>query len=77
MSKSTTLASARVNGSEIIIELLSPPADTPPVILVTWPPRASAITRALQRGCLRHGEVVRSRRNRTNPDPQRSPLAVR
>ena len=42
MSKSTTLASARVNGSEIIIELLSP-AGTPPVIWVTWPPQASAI----------------------------------
>ena len=42
MSKSTTLASARVNGSEIIIELLSP-ADTLPVILVTWPTQASAI----------------------------------
>jgi hypothetical protein len=32
----------RVNGSEIIIELLSP-AGMPPVILVTWPPQASAI----------------------------------
>src|SRR5215212_1467140 len=42
LSKSTTLASARVNGSEIIIELLSP-AGTPPVILVTWPLQASAI----------------------------------
>jgi hypothetical protein len=42
LSKSTTLASARVNGSEIIIELLSP-AGTPAVILVTWPPQANAI----------------------------------
>ena len=42
MSKSTTLASARVNGSEIIIELLSP-AGTTAVILVTWPSQASAI----------------------------------
>jgi hypothetical protein len=31
-----------VNGSEIIIELLSR-AGTPPIILVTWPPQASAI----------------------------------
>ena len=45
MSKSTTLASARVNSSEIIIDLLSP-AGTPPVILVTWPPQASAIAPA-------------------------------
>ncbi|HKN45532.1 MAG TPA: hypothetical protein VJW23_16600 [Propionibacteriaceae bacterium] len=42
MSKSTALASARVNGSEMIIELLSP-VGTPAVILVTWPPQASAI----------------------------------
>jgi hypothetical protein len=42
LSKSTTLASARVNGSDIVIELLSP-AGMPPVILVTWPPQASAI----------------------------------
>jgi hypothetical protein len=42
LSKSTTLASARVNGSEIIIELQSS-AGTPPFILVTWPPQASTI----------------------------------
>ena len=42
MSNSTTLASARVNGSEIIVELLSP-AGTPAVILVTWPRQASTI----------------------------------
>jgi hypothetical protein len=42
LSKSTILASARVNGSEIIIELLKP-AGSPSVILVTWPPQASAI----------------------------------
>jgi hypothetical protein len=42
LAKSTTLASSRVNGSEIIIEVLSP-AGMPAVILVTWPPQASAI----------------------------------
>jgi hypothetical protein len=31
-----------VNSSEIIIELVSP-AGTPAVIVVTWPPQASAI----------------------------------
>jgi hypothetical protein len=45
LSKSTTLASARVNGSEIIIEILSP-AGMPPVIMVTWPRQASAIAPA-------------------------------
>jgi hypothetical protein len=43
LSKSTTLGSARVNGSKIIIELLSPAGTHPPVILVTWPPQTSAI----------------------------------
>jgi len=42
LAKSTTLASSRVNGSEIIIEVLSP-AGMPAVILVTRPPQASAI----------------------------------